>query len=95
MSPEKSPVAMKDIKWLTQNCTVGFLVAGTYYFFKTIIHYKHFFFIIFIIYFKGIWNNRYYSTTGSLMTTCNRSTQQEMLATGDADGYLRLFRYYI
>ena len=27
MSPEKSPIAMKDIKWLTHNSTVGFLVS--------------------------------------------------------------------
>lgn len=68
MSPEKSPVAMKDVKWLTHNCTVGFLVAG-------------------------IWNNRYYATTQSIMTTCNRSSNQDMVVAGDADGYLRMFRY--
>ncbi|XP_044268037.1 echinoderm microtubule-associated protein-like CG42247 isoform X2 [Tribolium madens] len=28
LSPEKSPIAMKDVKWYTQNSTVGFLVAG-------------------------------------------------------------------
>lgn len=67
LSPERSPVAMKDVKWLTHNCTVGFLVAG-------------------------MWNNRYYATTSSIMTTCNRSTGQDMLISGDADGYLRLFR---
>lgn len=27
LSPEKSPIAMKDIKWLTHNSTVGFLVS--------------------------------------------------------------------
>lgn len=67
LSPERSPIAMKDIKWLTHNCTVGFLVAG-------------------------VWNNRYYATTSSIMTTSNRSTGQDMLVSGDADGYLRLFR---
>lgn len=29
LSPEKSPIAMKDTKWYTHNSTVGFLVAGT------------------------------------------------------------------
>ncbi|RVE54773.1 hypothetical protein evm_000540 [Chilo suppressalis] len=28
LSPEKSPVAMKDVKWSTFNSTVGFLVSG-------------------------------------------------------------------
>ncbi len=59
---------MKDVKWLTHNCTVGFLVAG-------------------------VWNNRYYASTSSIMTTSNRATAQDMLISGDADGYLRLFRY--
>ncbi|KAK9717160.1 HELP motif [Popillia japonica] len=30
LSPEKSPIAMKDIKWYTHNSTVGFLVAGVW-----------------------------------------------------------------
>ncbi|KAI8435275.1 hypothetical protein MSG28_003614 [Choristoneura fumiferana] len=28
LSPEKSPIAMKDVKWSTFNSTVGFLVSG-------------------------------------------------------------------
>lgn len=28
LSPEKSPIAMKDTKWYTHNSTVGFLAAG-------------------------------------------------------------------
>ncbi|XP_045445645.1 echinoderm microtubule-associated protein-like CG42247 [Melitaea cinxia] len=28
LSPEKSPIAMKDVKWFTYNATVGFLVSG-------------------------------------------------------------------
>lgn len=28
LSPEKSPIAMKDVKWYSQNSTVGFMVAG-------------------------------------------------------------------
>ncbi|CAH1155979.1 unnamed protein product [Phaedon cochleariae] len=28
LSPEKSPIAMKDVKWYTHNSTVGFMVAG-------------------------------------------------------------------
>lgn len=28
LTPEKSPIAMKDVKWYTQFSTVGFLVAG-------------------------------------------------------------------
>ncbi|KAF5291175.1 hypothetical protein FQA39_LY14417 [Lamprigera yunnana] len=28
LSPEKSPIAMKDVKWYTHNSTVGFLVSG-------------------------------------------------------------------
>lgn len=68
MSPERSPVAMKDVKWLTQFCTVGFLVAG-------------------------IWSNRYYSPNSSIITTCSRATAEDMLVSGDADGYVRLFRY--
>lgn len=30
LSPEKSPIAMKDVKWFTYNSTVGFLVSGEY-----------------------------------------------------------------
>lgn len=40
LSPEKSPVAMKDIKWITHNSTVGFLVAGKKTIFVFEIHYK-------------------------------------------------------
>lgn len=69
LSPERSPIAMKDIKWLTQNCTVGFLVAG-------------------------MWNNRYYSNAATTITTCNRASGHDMLASGDAEGYIRLFRFY-
>lgn len=32
LSPEKSPIAMKDIKWYTHNSTVGFMVSGMFYF---------------------------------------------------------------
>lgn len=67
LSPERSPIAMKDVKWLTHNCTVGFLVGG-------------------------MWNNRYYSNTSAIISTCTRSTGHDMLASGDADGYIRLFR---
>ncbi|KAJ8947729.1 hypothetical protein NQ318_017990 [Aromia moschata] len=28
LSPEKSPIAMKDVKWYTHNATVGFMVSG-------------------------------------------------------------------
>lgn len=28
LSPEKSPIAMKDVKWYSHNSTVGFMVAG-------------------------------------------------------------------
>ncbi|XP_043071380.1 echinoderm microtubule-associated protein-like CG42247 isoform X2 [Drosophila grimshawi] len=68
LSPERSPIAMKDVKWLTNNCTVGFLVAGQ-------------------------WSNRYYSSTNTIIATCSRSSAHDMLASGDAEGYLRLFRY--
>lgn len=67
LSPERSPIAMKDIKWLSQNCTVGYLVAG-------------------------MWNNRYYSNSANTITTCNRASAHDMLASGDSDGYIRLFR---
>ncbi|XP_058127196.1 echinoderm microtubule-associated protein-like CG42247 [Anopheles ziemanni] len=69
LSPEKSPIAMKDAKWLTNNCTVGFLVAG-------------------------LWNNRYYpAPSNTVITTTARTAAQDLIAAGDADGYLRLFRY--
>ncbi|XP_059620525.1 echinoderm microtubule-associated protein-like CG42247 isoform X2 [Phlebotomus argentipes] len=68
LSPEKSPMAMKDVKWATFNCTVGYVVAG-------------------------VWNNRYYSSNSTLISTGSRATGQDMLISGDADGYLRLFRY--
>lgn len=87
LSPEKSPVAMKDIKWITHNSTVGFLVAGE----LQVIHAKQLV-LIESHFLKGIWNNRFYSTTGALMTTCNRSSGQDMVVAGDVDGYLRLFR---
>ncbi|CAB3251920.1 unnamed protein product [Arctia plantaginis] len=67
LSPEKSPIAMKDTKWSTYNSTVGFLVSG-------------------------IWNNRFYPMT-TLISTASRSTAHDLLASGDMDGYLRLFRY--
>lgn len=67
LSPEKSPIAMKDVKWFSHNCVVGFLVAG-------------------------IWNNRYYSAP-STITTCHRGPGSDALVTGDAEGYLRMFRY--
>lgn len=67
LSAEKSPIAMKDVKWFTHNCVVGFMVAG-------------------------IWNNRFYSAP-STVTTCNRSPAGDSLCVGDAEGYLRLFRY--
>lgn len=66
LQAEKSPVAMKDVKWYTQTCTVGYLV-------------------------NGVWNNRYYPIT-SLVVSLNRSSAHDLLVTGDADGYLRLFR---
>ncbi|XP_058063513.1 echinoderm microtubule-associated protein-like CG42247 [Anopheles bellator] len=69
LSPEKSPIAMKDVKWMTSNSTVGFLVAG-------------------------LWNNRYYpAPANTVVTTTARTAAQDLLAAGDADGYLRLFRY--
>jgi hypothetical protein len=39
----------------------------------------------------GIWNNRFYPMA-SLAVTANRSAAHDLLVTGDADGYLRLFR---
>ncbi|XP_017844502.1 echinoderm microtubule-associated protein-like CG42247 [Drosophila busckii] len=68
LSPERSPIAMKDVKWLSNNCTVGFLVAGQ-------------------------WSNRYYTSNNTIVATCSRSAAHDMLASGDAEGYLRLFRY--
>lgn len=70
LSPERSPIAMKDVKWLSHNCTVGFLVAG-------------------------MWNNRYYTNSAAIIATCNRSAAQDMLVSGDMEGYLRLFRYIL
>lgn len=68
LTAERSPIAMKDVKWLTHNCTVGFTVGG-------------------------MWSNRYYSSQNTLMTTACRASGHDMLAGGDAEGYLRLFRY--
>lgn len=67
LSPERSPILMRDTKWLTHNCTVGFLVAG-------------------------MWNNRYYSTSSTKITTSNRSAHSDLLASGDAEGHVRLFK---
>uniref|UniRef100_A0A336L6C9 CSON003739 protein n=1 Tax=Culicoides sonorensis TaxID=179676 RepID=A0A336L6C9_CULSO len=67
LSPEKSPIAMKDVKWFTHNCVIGFCVAG-------------------------MWNNRFYAAP-STITTCSRSPASDVLISGDAEGYLRLFRY--
>ncbi|XP_023245249.1 echinoderm microtubule-associated protein-like CG42247, partial [Copidosoma floridanum] len=67
LSSEKSPLIMKDVKWYTHNCTVGYLVSG-------------------------MWNNRYYPLT-TVVTTSSRSAAHDMLVSGDAEGYLRLFRY--
>ncbi|XP_058839557.1 echinoderm microtubule-associated protein-like CG42247 [Topomyia yanbarensis] len=69
LSPEKSPIAMKDVKWLTNNNTVGFMVAG-------------------------MWNNRYYAApANTIITTTSRTAAQDLIVSGDSDGYLRLFRY--
>uniref|UniRef100_A0ABD2W5D4 Doublecortin domain-containing protein n=1 Tax=Trichogramma kaykai TaxID=54128 RepID=A0ABD2W5D4_9HYME len=67
LSSEKSPLIMKDVKWYTHNCTVGYMVSG-------------------------MWNNRYYPLT-TVVTTSSRSAAHDMLVSGDAEGYLRLFRY--
>lgn len=67
LSPERSAILMRDTKWLSHNCTVGFLVAG-------------------------MWNNRYYSTGSTKITTCNRSSSGDLLASGDAEGHVRLFK---
>ncbi|XP_069683822.1 echinoderm microtubule-associated protein-like CG42247 isoform X1 [Periplaneta americana] len=40
----------------------------------------------------GIWNNRFYPMA-SLIVSANRSAAHDLLVIGDADGYLRLFRY--
>ncbi|XP_055525542.1 echinoderm microtubule-associated protein-like CG42247 isoform X2 [Wyeomyia smithii] len=69
LSPEKSPIAMKDVKWMTNNNTVGFMVAG-------------------------MWNNRYYAApANTIITTTSRNAAQDLIVSGDSDGYLRLFRY--
>jgi microtubule-associated protein-like 1/2 len=69
LSPEKSPIAMKDVKWMSNNCTVGFLCAG-------------------------MWNNRFYQTpAATIITTASRTLAQDLLVSGDNDGYLRLFKY--
>lgn len=39
-----------------------------------------------------MWNNRYYPLT-TVVTTSSRSAAHDMLVSGDAEGYLRLFRY--
>ncbi|XP_011644179.1 echinoderm microtubule-associated protein-like CG42247 isoform X1 [Pogonomyrmex barbatus] len=67
LSSEKSPLVMKDVKWYTYNCTVGYMTSGQ-------------------------WNNRYYPLT-TVVTTSSRSAAHDMLVSGDAEGYLRLFRY--
>ncbi|GLV35997.1 Doublecortin-domain-containing echinoderm-microtubule-associated protein [Carabus blaptoides fortunei] len=67
LSPEKSPIAMKDVKWYTHNSTIGFMV-------------------------HGMWNNRFYPMT-SIVITANRAAAHDLLVAGDADGYIRLFRY--
>ncbi|XP_070150005.1 echinoderm microtubule-associated protein-like CG42247 isoform X1 [Polyergus mexicanus] len=67
LSSEKSPLIMKDVKWYTHNCTVGYMVSGQ-------------------------WNNRYYPLT-TVVTTSSRSAAHDMLVSGDAEGYLRLFKY--
>lgn len=59
---------MRDVKWLTHNCTVGYFVAG-------------------------MWNNRYYSSGNTKITSCNRSNNQQILASGDAEGHIRVFKY--
>ena len=28
LSSEKSPLVMKDVKWYTHNCTVGYMTSG-------------------------------------------------------------------
>jgi len=28
LSSEKSPLVMKDVKWYTYNCTVGYMISG-------------------------------------------------------------------
>ncbi|XP_033219907.1 echinoderm microtubule-associated protein-like CG42247 isoform X1 [Belonocnema kinseyi] len=67
LSSEKSPIVMKDVKWYTYNCTVGYMVSG-------------------------MWNNRYYPLT-TVVTTASRSAAHDMLVSGDAEGYIRLFKY--
>jgi len=47
---------------------------------------------LFLILFAGQWNNRYYPLT-TVVTTSSRSAAHDMLVSGDAEGYLRLFKY--
>lgn len=77
---------MKDVKWHTHNCSVGFLVAGKK------IKKKKSVVVITAVFFKGIWNNRFYPMT-SIISSTNRSAAHDLLVSGDTDGYLRLFRY--
>lgn len=94
LSAEKSPVAMKDVKWYTQTCCVGYTVAGA-----CLTSLSASFAAVSEtiriadspLAFPGIWNNRYYPMT-SLVVTANRSAAHDLLISGDSDGYLRLFR---
>lgn len=45
-----------------------------------------------LLHLLGQWNNRYYPLT-TVVTTSSRSAAHDMLVSGDAEGYLRLFRY--
>ncbi|KAF4532363.1 hypothetical protein B566_EDAN003667 [Ephemera danica] len=69
MTSEKSPLSMKDVKWFTHTCALGFLVSG-------------------------LWNNRYYPMS-SIVTTAHRAGAHDLLVSGDADGFLRLFSNHI
>lgn len=86
---------MKDVKWSTFNSTVGFLVSGKV--FKRLIFSFWLCYLMDIetltVYFliSGMWNNRFYPMT-SLISTASRSAAQDLLISGDSDGYLRLFR---
>lgn len=46
LSPEKSPIAMKDVKWYTHNSTVGFLVAGNVFYIFVLIFFGQMFVVL-------------------------------------------------
>ncbi|XP_037076914.1 echinoderm microtubule-associated protein-like CG42247 [Pollicipes pollicipes] len=81
LSKEKSPYHLRDKHWATQTCTVGYHVLGAW----PDLHY---------INQLRAWSDSYADAQhGKVLLTACRSREHDLLAVGDSEGGLQLYRY--